>query len=49
MLAAVSSVVKGIPRDGTSDEANEILVESNCSVCVVGWGGVRVCVRCVGF
>ena len=37
MLAAVSSVVKGIPRDGTSDE---VLVESNCSVCVVGCGGV---------
>lgn len=41
MLAAVSSVVKGIPRDGASDEAKGTLVESNCTVhvCCGGGGG----------
>lgn len=39
VLAAASSVVKGIPRDGNSDnEPKDTLVESNCSI--VGSGGV---------
>ena len=34
VLAAISSVVKGIPRDGVSDEAKGTLVESTCTVYV---------------
>lgn len=44
VLADASLVVKGIPRDGISDEASEALVENDCMcVCVVF--GVCVCVH----